>query len=92
MIKLNHNFVVDSNKNNYILMLDKHKEDSNKKPVYETLGYYSTLEGAIYGAKSIFTRIRLGSEVFNLEQALEEIRKIHREWVDMLEEVMRNDG
>lgn len=91
MIKLKHDFVVDSNKNNYILMLDKHKEDEKGRAIYETLGYYSTLEGAIYGAKSILIRMRLRSGVFELEQALEEIRKIHREWVDMLEDVMRND-
>ena len=87
MIKLKHDFVVDSNKNNYILMLYKHKDDKKGKPIYETLGYYSTLEGAIYGAKSIFIRMQLGSGFFELEQALEEIRKIHKEWVDMLEEV-----
>ena len=44
MITLIHDLVIRVDKHNYTLMLDRHKQDKKGEPIYETLGYFGTLD------------------------------------------------
>lgn len=86
MITLKHDLVVDVSQNNYTLMLDKHKQDKNGNPLYETLGYYNTLTGAVNGARDYCVRKNLASDVYSLRGAVDEMKRITDEFVNLLRE------
>lgn len=88
MITLKYDLLVDVSQYNYTLMLDKHKQDKKGKPVYETLGYYNTLTGAVCGAKDYCIRKILGSDVHSLTEAADEIARITDEFANLLREKM----
>lgn len=89
MITLKHDCFIDVSQNNYTLMLDKHKQDKNGKPIYETLGYYSTLQGAVSGARDYYIKRQLGADTYTLDKAIEIVQKINKEFFDLLKEVMQ---
>lgn len=91
MINLIHDYVVDVDQHNYTLMRDKHKRNKKGNPIYETLGYYSSLEGAISAAKQCCIKTHLGKEVYSLHEAIEIIRQVNKEFSDLLKEVLGND-
>ena len=84
MITLIHDLVVDVSQNNYTLLLDKHKQDKNGKEVYETIGYYSNLKGAVCGARDYYTRKQLETDVYTLDQAIKTIKEIGEEFLELL--------
>lgn len=91
MITLIHDCVVEVSQHNYTLMLDKHKQDKNGKPLYETLGYYHTLTGAVNGAKDYFIKKRLSIDTYTLDKAIEVIKQINKEFIDLLKEANENE-
>ena len=91
MINLIHDYVVDVDQLNYTLMRDKHKRNKKGIPIYETLGYYSSLEGAILAAKERCTKIYLGTGTHSLHEAIEIIKQVNKEFSDLLKEVLKND-
>lgn len=84
MITLIHDLVIGVDTNNYTLMLDKHKEDKNGKPVYEKLGYYGSLEAAVCGAREYCIRKQLESSISTLTDAIEIIKRTTKEFSDLL--------
>ena len=53
MIQINDDLCIKADNDgnvSYTLMLDKHKEDKFGKPIFTTLGYYTSLESALLGA------------------------------------------
>lgn len=86
MIILTHDLVVNVSDYNYTLMLDKHTVDKNGKPVYDTLGYYTNLAGAVSGARDYCIKKRLGDMVCDLRGAIDEMTKITNEFLNLLRE------
>ncbi len=89
MITLKHDCLIDVSQNNFTLMLDKHKQDKNGKPIYETLGYYSTLQGAVCGARDYYVKRQLESDTYTLDKAIEIVRQTNKEFFDLLKGVMQ---
>ena len=87
MVTLIHDCVVEVSQNNYTLMLDKHKQDKEGKPLYEILGYYNTLTGAVNGAKDYFIKKRLSVNTYTLDKAIEIIKQVNKEFIDLLKTV-----
>lgn len=92
MIILKHDIVIDVSQSNYTLMFDKKAKDKNGKPIYEVLGYYASLSSAIRGAKEHYIRKRLDEEVFPLNKAIEEVRRISDEFAAMLTDATGEGG
>ena len=84
MITLIHDLIIDVSQTNYTLMVDKHKQDKNGNPLYDTLGYYATLERAILGARDYYIRKCLGESTRPLDEAVEIVRQINTEFSDLL--------
>ena len=84
MVYLKHDLFIDVSQNNYTLMLDKHKLDKNGNAVYEPLGYFCTLAGAVHGARDYCIKKRLGDVALELRGAIEEILRIDMEFYKML--------
>ena len=47
MIRVNDDYVIDVDSMCYTTKIDKHKTDKKGNPVYEVVGYYKDLDGAI---------------------------------------------
>lgn len=92
MITLKHDIVIDVSPNNYTLMLDRHKRDKNGHPLYEILGYYTSLVTAIRSAREYYIRKRLSEEVLPLHEAIEEVRRITDEFAAMLDKALGVKG
>lgn len=92
MITLKHDIVIDVSPNNYTLMLDRHKQDKKGNPLYEILGYYTSLVTAIRSAREYYIRKRLGEEVLPLHEAIEEVRRITDEFEAMLDKALGVKG
>ena len=90
MIKLIHNYVVDVSQYNYTLMIDKLKHNKDGKPVYETVGYYSSLSGAIVAAKENCIKRQFFDSTVSLEEAVQTVNQISQEFSDLLKEVLKN--
>lgn len=88
MVILKHDLIVDVSQNNFTLMVDKRKLDKKGNPVYETLGYYNTLAGAVYGARDYCIRKSLSDCAYDLPEAIKEIKRITAEFVELLQEKM----
>lgn len=86
MITLKHDLLIDVSQNNYTLMLDKHKKDKKDKPIYETIGYYHTLTGAVNGARDYCIRKNLECDQYSLREAVSEIKRVTDEFVNLLRE------
>ena len=84
MIKLIHDYVIDVSDKNYTLMLDKHKQDKKGNAVYETLGFYGRLNGAIQSAKEYCIRRQLTEGIYTLDEALKIIKATSEEFSDLL--------
>lgn len=87
MVILNNDLIVEVSQNNYTLILDKHKQDKKGNPVYETLGYFGTLAGAVYGAREYCIKKKLSENAYELRDAIAEIQRANREFLDMLRKV-----
>lgn len=88
MVKLNNEYIVRVDENNYTLMRDRKKFDKEGRPLYETIGYYADLAQAVNGAIQHTTRCRLSEGVCDLCKAIRIIRECNAEFKDLLKELM----
>lgn len=83
MIKIKNNFIVDSDENQFILKEIGTVQDKNSKnygeETYTVLGYFGTLEQALWGLEKILSRRAIKLKTYTLKQAIEEIRAIHED-------------
>lgn len=83
MIKINKNFIVDSDENQFILKEVGTIQDKNSKnfgeETHTVLGYFGTLEQALYGLEKILSRRAIKLKTYTLKKAIEEIRAIHED-------------
>lgn len=84
MITLIHDLVIDVSLTNFTLMIDKHKTDKKGNALYDTLGYYATLERAILGARDHYIKKCLSESTRTLDEAVETVRQINTEFSDLL--------
>lgn len=89
MIKLIHDYVVGVTPTSYALYIDRHRVNKKGEAVYENIGYYGTLTGAINAAKNHCIRQRLDrDDVVTLVQALEIVKSSNEEFAKVLKEAM----
>ena len=81
MVKGYKNFIFDADDNNIVLKeLGTVQDKESKNYGEETqiiLGYYSTLEQAIFGLEKILVRRSIKDKSHTLKSIVEEIRKLH---------------
>lgn len=87
MITLIHDLMIDVDPNNYTLMLDKHKQDKNGKPVFERLGYFGTLESAVNAARKYCIRKRFEADILTLSDAIDIMHSVTEEFSKLLKVV-----
>ena len=93
MIRINYDYYIDTDGRNYILCKDYHKTEKRVMPdgreaefrVFDTLGYYGTLSGALRGLSGILSMKKISEGEYTLSEAVEEIRKINKGLSDLLE-------
>lgn len=91
MIRLTHNYIIDVTSNCYVLCVDKQRVDKKGREIYETIGYYSTINAAITAAKEHCIKKYLIQETFTLNGVIEIIKQINKEFSDLLKEVLKSD-
>lgn len=87
MIKINDEYFIDATSNCYILQrfvgnaeTSKEKQEKQKKKnLYDALGYYPTIEGALNGIIKTETRKFIGKEDINtLKDLLEKVTEVRQ--------------
>lgn len=91
MIKLLRDYAIDVTKYGYNLMVDKHRVNKEGKPVYETLGYYTTLEQVVNACRDYIIKMKLRDDVYSLKEALEIIKTCDLDFKKYLKEVLKYD-
>jgi hypothetical protein len=83
MIKINKNFIIDSDENQFIVKEVGTIQDKNSKnygeETYNVIGYYGTLEQALHGLEKVLSRRAIKVKTYTLKKAIEEIRAIHED-------------
>ena len=91
MIRINEDYVIDSDEISYVLKLDKHKLNSRGKPLYINIGYYTSLESALIGAKSTLIHKYIGENDYSLDEAVRMVREVSNEFIEKFREVAQGD-
>lgn len=91
MIELVDDYVIEVTKFGYNLLIDKHKLDKKGKHIYQTVGYYGTLTGALNGALKHMNRMRLSEETHSLKEAIQIINHNHKMWYEILERIISEE-
>lgn len=90
MIKVNEDYFIEADEKCYTLKLATHKQGKNGNELYNTIGYYKTLESALSGAVEHANRQKLKADVSLLE-AITIVRDGRKQLEDLLKKVL-NDG
>ena len=96
MIRVNEDYIIEIDAMNYIAKLDKHKVVVDKKtgkttPVFDTIGYLGTLEGALNKIKDDMIKRKICADVFTIEEAIIEIKNINKDFIDTFNMVMQEN-
>lgn len=93
MIRVNNDWVILVNENEFQVAKDMHKEKIDKKgvvrPIYSVIGYYSSMESAIRGLIKESTRNRLMNDTYTLKEALDIYREENNSIKTLLKEVLK---
>ena len=92
MIRVNDNYVIDVDSMCYTAKIDKHKTDKKGNPVYEVVGYYKDLDGAILAVVKSMNRKELSEGVYELKEALEIIQASNEQFETLLKEVVKGNS
>lgn len=89
MIKINDKFCIDADENQFMLkelttIQDKESKNFGEERIV-TLGYYTTLEGAIKGLEKILIRRAIRIKDFTIKTIVDEIRAVHEDIFKVLE-------
>lgn len=90
MIKVYDDYIILVDDMSYTAAIDTHKTQTDKKsgeekPVYNRIGYYSTIKGALKGIAKHDVNSKLETEEFSISETL---RKIN-EASDRIEEILK---
>ena len=89
MIQVDKNYVIDIDKYNFTVKIDKHKEDKNGEPVFELVGYYNSFESAIVGVIKSMEKRKLSRGTHTLEEALQIVQKNNDQFTKLLKKVVK---
>ena len=92
MIRVNDDYVIDVDSMCYTTKIDKHKTDKKGNPVYEVVGYYKDLDGAILAVVKSMNRKELSDGVYELKEALEIIQASNEQFETLLKEVVKGNS
>ena len=92
MIRVNDDYVIDVDSMCYTTKIDKHKTDKKGNPVYEVVGYYKDLDGAILAVVKSMNRRKLSEGVHDLKTALGIIRASNEQFEKLLREVVKENS
>ena len=92
MIRVNDDYVIDVDSMCYTTKIDKHKADKKGNPVYEVVGYYKDLDGAILAVVKSMNRKELSEGVYELKEALEIIQASNEQFETLLKEVVKGNS
>lgn len=91
MIRVNDDYFIRVDSDNYTACRDKHKTDKKGNALYTVVGYYSNLEGAIRGIIKDINARAFDADTYTLQEALEVIKQSNKVFIDMLKAVL-DDG
>lgn len=92
MIRVNDNYVIDVDSMCYTAKIDKHKTDKKGNPVYEVVGYYKDLDGAVLAIVKSMNRSKLSEGVHDLKTALGIIQASNEQFEKLLREVVKDNS
>lgn len=94
MIRIDKDYIINVDSENYIACVDLHKEYTDKKgnvkKRYDTIGYYSSLYKALEGIREYKARKCLGEGEKSLQTALNSLKTIDKEFAKAFKEVIRD--
>jgi len=88
IVRVNDDYLIVVDSMDYTLCKDRHKTDKEGKPVYKTLGYYTSLESALNALGKEFIKERLEGAEMGLKEAVSTIREANRELSDIIRKCM----
>lgn len=94
MIRLNQYYGIEVSANDYSLVKFRTVEKQGKnhgKEQQSIMGYYSTLDKALYAAMVALQHDKLSEKDYTLPEALSEVRKIHADCKAMFARIMGDD-
>lgn len=93
MIRLNQYYGIEVSANDYSLVKFgiSEKGKSQGKETKSIVGYYATLDGALYAAMVALQHDKLSEKDYTLSEALSEVRKIHADCKTMFARIMGDD-
>lgn len=93
MIRINDDYFVDVDENNYVLCYDYHTvkkaKDGSEAPSFKKIGYFSNLATAFKRCAEEITRGRLKDIDVNLQEACQIVRDCYKEIDDLLRESLQ---
>ena len=93
MIRINDRYGIEVSSNDYSLVkfgeVKKGKNQGGERRNY--IGYYNTLDGAMYAAMCAIQHDKLAEKDYTLPEALDEVRKIHADCKEMFFRIMGDD-
>lgn len=92
MIRINDDWIIDVDDHNYILKKDTHtdrlRKDGKTEHVYNTKGYFSSLDKALKFFGEEFIRDRLKASEMGLPEAVRVIRESLEEWSKTVKSIL----
>lgn len=97
MIRVNEKYVIDVDEQNYTVKEDLHRTETRKTkdgieyivPMYDTKGYYNTLQGALGGVRDLMLVNGLSEEDMPLEMAIRTVIEVNKIFTDTVNKVMK---
>ncbi len=80
MIKIDKDWVIMVDPDNYTLQKDLHRKDKKGNKLYKTYGYYGKLDNALNAYGEFVNRESLMDGCLTLEETIAIIRKNREEW------------
>lgn len=92
MIRVNEDYIIEVDALNYIPKIDKHKvskdKDGKERAVFDTIGYCSTLAGALCKIKEDMYKDCIAEKEISLYEALNELKRVNKEFENIFNRVL----
>ena len=87
MIRINDDWIIDTDPYNYIVKKDLHKQTKQKSgnsyvlaDSYSVVGYYGTLQAALLALSEEIVKDKLSAACYSLAEAVEVLKECREEW------------
>jgi hypothetical protein len=92
VITIDENYMIDVDKYNYILVKNEHRLDKKGNEVFKTIGYYPSIECAIFACAEQYDRANLCNKNKTLYDAACIIRNTRDKFRKILKEILGDDS